>query len=131
MKRHSSLPLALSAVVLLGCMQSAPAEPTVAMRGRIAFLRCAACHSLGAGEPHKVGPNLRGAIGGSAAQTVGYNYTPALRQAGLRWDDATLKQWIRNPAALVPGTSMAYSNALSETEIEALVVYLKSETQSR
>ena len=41
---------ALAAVVLLGGMQTALAEPTVAMRGRIAFLRCAACHHDGDGH---------------------------------------------------------------------------------
>jgi cytochrome c len=131
MKRTTLMSWTLSALAMVGCMQTAVAEPTAAMRGRIAFMRCAACHSVGAGEPHKVGPNLRGAIGASAAQAAGYNYTPALRQAGLRWDDATLKQWIRDPAALVPGTSMAYSNALTDAEIDALVVYLRSETQKR
>ena len=64
---------------------------------------------------------------GGAAQAAGYNYTPALRQSDLRWDDATLKRWIRDPAALVPGTSMAYSNSLGEADIEALLVFLKSE----
>lgn len=108
---------------------AAQAEPTAALRGRIAFMRCAACHALGTGEPHKVGPNLRGAIGASAAQAAGYTYTPALRQSGLHWGDDTLKRWIRDPAALVPGTSMAYSNALTESDIDALLVYLKAETR--
>ena len=133
MKRHPFMSWVLPALLLLllGCVPTAQAEPATAMKGRIAFMRCAACHSLAAGEPHKVGPNLHGAIGASAAQAAGYNYTPALRQAGLHWDDATLKQWIRDPTALVPGTSMAYSNGLSDTEIEALVVYLRFETQKR
>lgn len=122
---------ALLILGLLGGLQAAQAEPSAAMRGRIAFMRCAACHALAAGEPHKTGPNLRGAIGAPAAQAVGYSYTPALRQSGLRWDDATLKQWVRDPAALVPGTSMAYSNTLADADIDALLIYLKSETQPR
>ncbi len=120
---------AMLGLALLG--GAAQAEPSAALRGRIAFMRCAACHALGAGEPHKTGPNLRGAIGGPAAQAAGYNYTQALRQSDLRWDDATLKRWIRDPAALVPGTSMAYANALGEADIEALLVYLKTETAPR
>jgi cytochrome c len=118
-------------LALLGGLPAAQAEPSAAMRGRIAFLRCTACHALGVGEPHKTGPNLRGVIGGPAAQAAGYRYTAALQRSGLRWDDATLKQWIRDPAALVPGTSMAYANALGDADIEALLVYLKAETQPR
>lgn len=131
MKRPTQLSWALSVFVMLGCMQTVDAQQTSAMRGRIAFMRCAACHTVGAGEPHKIGPNLSNIVGSSAAQATGYNYTPALRQAGMRWDEATLKQWIRNPAALVPGTSMAYSNGLSEKDIEALVIFLKSTTPPR
>ncbi len=122
---------ALLGLALLGGLPAAMAEPSAAMRGRIAFLRCAACHALGAGEPHKTGPNLHGVIGAPAAQAAGYAYTPALRQSGLRWDDATLRQWIHDPAALVPGTSMAYVNALGDADVEALLAYLKAETQPR
>ena len=131
MKRPTQMSWVLSVFVMLGCMQTVDAQQTSAMRGRIAFMRCAACHTVGAGEPHKFGPNLNNIVGESAAQAAGYRYTPALREARLRWDDATLKQWIRNPAALVPGTSMAYSNGLSEPDIEALVIYLKSMTPKR
>ena len=100
-------------------------------RGRIAFLRCAACHALQADELGKVGPNLRGTLGRAAAQVPGFSYSEALRKAGLIWNDATLKRWIQDPASLVPGTSMTYANTLTETEIHALVVFLKSQTMGR
>jgi cytochrome c len=103
------------------------AEPGQLLKGRVAFVRCAACHSLKAGEPNKVGPNLRSAIGAAAAQARAFAYTDALRRAGLRWDDATLRRWIRAPSELVPGTSMAYVNELSDADIEALITYLKTE----
>jgi cytochrome c len=123
---------AVLGLALLGGLPAAMAEPSAAMRGRIAFLRCTACHALGVGEPHKTGPNLHGVIGGPAAQAAGYRlHAGACGGPGLRWDDATLRQWIRDPAALVPGTSMAYANALGDADVEALLVYLKAETRPR
>ena len=100
-------------------------------RGRIAFLRCAACHASQVDEPGKVGPNLRGTLGRRAAQVPGFAYSEALRTAGLTWDDATLKRWIQDPASVVPGTAMTYVNTLSETEVQALLVFLKSQTAVR
>jgi len=100
-------------------------------RGRIAFLRCAACHAIQADEPGKVGPNLRDALGRAAAQGPGFTYSEVLRKAGLTWDDATLKRWIQDPASLVPGTSMTYANTLNATEIQALLVFLKSQATAR
>ena len=100
-------------------------------RGRIAFLRCAACHASQVDEPGKVGPNLRGTLGRGAAQVPGFAYSEALRKAGLTWDDATLKRWIQDPASVVPGTAMTYVNTLSETEVQALLVFLKSQTAVR
>lgn len=100
-------------------------------RGRIAFLRCAACHTIQADEPGKVGPNLRGTLGKAAAQLPGFAYSEALRKAGLTWDDATLTRWIRDPASVVPGTAMTYANTLTDAEIQALVVFLKSQAAAR
>lgn len=123
--------------VIIALLLGAATSPLLAddgvafQRGRIAFLRCASCHSIMPGEPHKVGPNLSGAIGGAAARDQGFTYTDALRQAALTWDDATLKRWIVDPSALVPGTSMVYANSLGDADITALLAFLKSETAAR
>jgi cytochrome c len=119
--------------VLMGLIGSSAfaAGANDVQRGRIAFLRCAACHAIQADEPGKVGPNLRGTLGKVAAQVPGFAYSEALRKAGLTWDDATLKRWVHDPASLVPGTSMTYVNTLTETETKALLAFLKSQTTAR
>jgi cytochrome c len=123
--------LLLAFMVGLVCSPVFAAGANDLQRGRIAFLRCAACHAIQADEPGKVGPNLRGTLGRVAAQVPGFAYSEALRKAELTWDDATLKRWIHDPASLVPGTAMTYVNTLSETEVQALLVFLKSQATAR
>ena len=117
-------------LALAGLAAAAPAEaPDAArqlLRGRIAFLRCAACHSLQPGEPHKTGPNLAGVLDQPAARHTDFSYTAGLRQSGLQWDAATLRRWISKPNDLVPATSMAYANTLGEAELDAVIAYLAS-----
>ena len=133
---HSTMRAALLSglLALVGLAAAAPAEasdpsPDAArqlLRGRIAFLRCAACHSLQPGEPHKTGPNLAGVLDQPAARHTDFSYTAGLRQSGLQWDAATLRRWISKPSDLVPATSMAYANTLGEAELDALIAYLAS-----
>lgn len=117
----------LAGLLVLACAPLSAGDPSDARKGRIAFVRCMACHSIVAGEPHKVGPNLHGVLGAAAARAEGFAYSEPLRKANLIWDHDTLRRWIEDPGALAPGTSMAYVNTLGAAEIEALIAFLETE----
>lgn len=117
----------LAGLLAVTCTPLAGADRSEVQKGRIAFVRCTACHSVKAGEPNKTGPNLHGVVGAASARIEGFAYSEALRKARLIWDEDTLRRWIANPADVAPGTSMAYVNTLSASDIEALIAYLKSE----
>jgi cytochrome c len=38
-----------------------------------------------------------------------YAYSPALKAAGIVWDETTLDRWLADPQAMVPGTKMTFS----------------------
>ncbi|UJF20839.1 FAD-dependent oxidoreductase [Shewanella sp. OMA3-2] len=95
------------------------------------FVTCMACHSLNQGEPHKLGPNLYGFFGQPAANREDFDYSPALKSAGLVWDKPTLREWLTTPDKLVPGTRMIYRSTLTETETEQLIDYLMTQTSAK
>jgi cytochrome c len=100
-----------------------------AAHGKRLFLYCAACHTIGAGEPDKVGPNLHGVIGAKAGTRGGFAYSAALKDSGIVWSGATLDAWLKQPTALVPGTKMAFAGLPKDQDREDLIAYLEQATQ--
>jgi cytochrome c len=96
---------------------------TPAERGKDLFeRRCSGCHGL---DTNKEAPRLRGVYGRKAASVPGFEYSEALKKAAIRWDDASLERWLRDPDAMVPDTDMAFRLA-DEEERKAVIAYLKS-----
>lgn len=94
-------------------------------RGKALFGQCGFCHSTEAGR-HGMGPSLQGIYGRSGAQAAGFSYSPALKEAGVQWNDATLLCWLSNPATMVPGNRMMFAGVADKAAREDLVSYLKT-----
>jgi len=93
---------------LLAALLAAPAAAQQSA-GERAFQRCYACHDVGPNPPTLQGPSLRGVFGRRAGTLSGFDYSPALREAGARgltWDAATLDRYLEDPTAFVPGGRM-------------------------
>jgi cytochrome c len=99
------------------------------LHGKRLFLYCAACHSLGAGEVDKVGPNLHGVVGAKAGTRGAFAYSGALKDSGIVWTDDTLNAWLKQPAALVAGTKMTFAGLANDQDRLDLIAFLKKATQ--
>lgn len=92
------------------------------------FSKCKVCHTITKGGRNKVGPNLYGILGRTAASTEGFRYSAALKQSGIIWGEKTLNTWINNPRTTAPGTSMSFVGIRDEKSRRDLLAYLLRET---
>ncbi|MCW1401799.1 cytochrome c family protein [Novosphingobium sp. MW5] len=104
---------------------SAPPAPNPAVKGKLIFMRCAACHAVSASAPKKVGPHLEGVVGRTAGSVAGFTYSPAMKKAAIKWNDAALDKWLARPAGMVPGTSMVFAGLPNPADRAAVIAYLK------
>lgn len=108
----------------------APAQVPLAAAppdGATLFRRqCATCHTVAAGEPNRLGPNLHGVMGRAAGKVEGFRYSAALAAAGLTWDEPTMDRWLADSAGFVPGSVMPYRQANAATRA-AIVAWLKEQ----
>jgi cytochrome c len=93
--------------------------------GERVFAQCRGCHQVGPTARNGVGPHLNGVVGRQAGSIVGYAFSPALKNSGLTWDEATFTDYTRDPRIKVPGTKMVYAGLKDEQRIKDLIAYLK------
>jgi cytochrome c len=98
--------------------QAAVTAPTV-------FNQCAACHSTARGE-HGIGPSLAGVFGRRAGTVAGFEFSQAMKDSGLTWNQATLDRYLTDPRGVVPGTTMAYGGVKDAAQRQAVINYLKT-----
>jgi cytochrome c len=103
----------------LAAMTSLQGDPT---RGRTLYQGCTGCHSV---DDNDLGPRHRGVVGRRAGSIQDYSYSPALKNSGLTWDEATLDRWLTNPSALVPGTKMFFKLDAAQDRAD-VISYLES-----
>ena len=112
-------------IPLLLSLGSTIAQAQDAANGEKVFAQCRACHQIGPTAKNAVGPMLNGLIGRKAGTVEGYNYSPANKNSGITWDEATFSEYIKDPKAKVPGTKMIYAGLKDEQRIKDLIAYLK------
>ena len=111
----------LVALVIAG-ISEARAQDAVA--GEKVFGVCKACHQIGENAKSAVGPVLNGVIGRKAGSVAGYSYSDANKDSGVTWDEATFREYIKDPKAKVPGTKMIYAGLKDEQKTNDLVAFL-------
>lgn len=105
----------------------ANAAPDVIHGQELFGQRCSACHAL---DSNKIGPMLGGVVGRAAGSAVGYNYSTALRSAGLTWSVDKLDQWLADPKKMVPGVRMPI-RVLDAPSRHDIIAYLQKVSESK
>jgi len=116
----------IAGLAALALTSSAWAEGDAAA-GAAVFTQCSACHAVGADAQNSVGPVLNGIVGRPAGTYPSYRYSSAMRKSGLTWDEPTLRQYLKGPDKLVPGSKMVFPGLASDQDLGNLIAYLKQQ----
>src|SRR5271165_6952215 len=97
--------LAGAAIALTTTFVANAASAADAAHGKLVFATCAACHS---DKPDAIGPRLKGVYGRKAAALDDFRYSNAMLRSGIVWDEANLRDYIKDPQAKVKGNRMPF-----------------------
>lgn len=122
MKTISLLTFAASVAFAASAGQAFAAGDAAA--GEKVFAKCKACHQIGEGAKNAVAPQLNGLSGRKAGAADGYNYSEAMKNSGITWDEASFKEFIKNPKAKVPGTKMIFQGLAADADQDNVWAYL-------
>ena len=129
MPRSIAAPLFVATILML-CLIWPAAALADAAAGERVFQRCAACHSVAAGDGPKLpGPNLKSVIGRRAGTLPGFEYSAAMVDAGktdnLTWTRASLDKYLADPDDVVPGTAMRMNFQLTPDDRANVIDFLE------
>jgi cytochrome c len=84
--------------------------------------RCLGCHTV---EANNIGPRHANVFGRKAGSIADFEYSPALRNARIIWNEKTLDRWLQDPEAYIPGQQMDVSVS-KDGDRKNLIAYLKT-----
>src|SRR6266516_1588434 len=119
-RMQQSVVAAAGALVLLALFTAALAAADVE-HGKALYQTCAACHTE---RPDALGPSLKRVVGRKSAALEDFRYSNAMKRANLTWDEANLREYLRDPQAKVKGSRMPFSGFANPTDVDDVVAYL-------
>ena len=122
-------PVAIVVLLLVMAPYRATAQSGDAARGERMYRACVACHSL---EPNRnmTGPSLAEVWNRQSGSLPSFpRYSPALKSAGIVWNDSTLDEWIKDPQHFIPGNTMTFPGMKDARQRADLLAFLKDATQ--
>jgi cytochrome c len=73
-----------------------------------------------------MGPTLFNIIGRKAGSLPNYDYSSAMKNADLVWDEAKFARFIATPDEVVPGNKMQPYGGLGSEDTEKVMAFLRS-----
>ncbi|MBL4741151.1 MAG: cytochrome c family protein [Sneathiella sp.] len=118
--------LAIGTLIALSLSATSAMATGDIKKGAKVFKKCKACHTVDQGGKNKIGPNLFGIVGRSAATVEGFKYSKAMKASGLTWDEASLDSFLTKPKKFVKGTKMSFAGVRKEKQRTDLIAYLNT-----
>ena len=107
------------------------ATPGNPIQGAKVFGACLSCHSAEPGQ-NMTGPSLAGVWGRKAGSLESFHrYSEALKRSAVVWNERTLDEWLKAPAAFIPGTEMKFPGIPDARARSDLIAYLKAVSEGK
>jgi len=113
-----------AAAALIATFTGTPVAQDVE-KGANVFKQCQVCHSIGPGAKNKLGPELNNLDGRAAGTVLNFTYSEPNKNSGIVWNEASFKEYIKDPRAKVPGTKMIFPGVKNEQQANDLWAYIK------
>jgi cytochrome c len=110
-------------VLLVIALATGSAAAADAEHGKALYQTCAACHTE---RPDALGPSLKGVVGRKSAALEDFRYSNPMKRANLVWDEANLRDYIKDPQAKVKGNRMPYGGLTETKDVDDIIAYLKT-----
>jgi cytochrome c len=121
--------LCTSPVVFAALAGPLLADGNSARGAELFTIRCIDCHSVADTTEKKIGPSLQGLIGRMSGTLAGYEYSEAMKAAGILWSEESLKTYLVAPRKVVPRTKMNFNGLKQPGEVDDIVAYLVEATK--
>lgn len=100
---------------------TAVTNPAEVAAGEQIYARCIGCHSP---DRNRTGPQHCGLIGRESGTVPDYDYSEAMKTAGILWNAETLNTFLQSPMTEVPGTTMGFAGIADADERRNLIAWL-------
>ncbi len=125
--RWYAMAVAALGIALIG--QPARAEGDAAKGERVFNSQCKLCHTLDKGGRSQVGPNMHGLFGRKAGTMEGFEFSDAMKNSGIVWNETTIAEYSKDPKGRIPGNKMVFVGLKRQDQIDDVIAYLKKATQ--
>jgi cytochrome c len=111
-------------MTVLGSSSAAFAAGDASAGQTVFATHCAVCDSTQPGE-NKIGPFLAGIVGSKSGSVSGFDFSAAMKDANVTWNDANLDTFLANPVGFIHGTIM-FVDLPNETHRQNVIAYLNT-----
>ncbi len=117
----------IASALILQCCGVAAADRQSASKGDAkngeqVYARCMACHAL---SENRIGPRHCGVYGRRAGTVPGFDYSPAMRNSRIVWNEKSLDAFLADPMKSVRGTAMVFAGVPDPKERADVIAWLK------